>query len=239
MSEQHRLRTLQVGVAGEVRVAGVDRSCQQHLLQPVNPTGDVEELAFAPQAEIGGNLIVPAASGVELPAGGPGEFGHPALDCGVDVLVALDEHERAGRHLGRHGVEHAEHGVTLVVGEQADSGEPADVGLRAVDVVTPHRSVERQADRVGHQRLRRATGEPAMPQRLAAARVVGVLVIGVTHVSPVLQGRGGVRPARHRRSRQRRTSACRRRPPCRAGRRRGCGRAPRRRRGRSPAGCAG
>ncbi len=238
MSEQHRLRTLQVGVARQVRVAGVERPPQQHLLQPVDPAGDVEQLAFAPQAEIGGNLIVAAARGVELRSGGPGKFGHPALDRGVDVLVALDEREGTRRHLGRHGVERLEHGVAFGIGEQADSGEPAYVGRRSVDVVTPHRSVEGQADRVRHQCLRRTTGESSVPQRLAVAGGMGALVIGVAHVTPVPRGRGGVRTVRRRRSLPRRTSACRRRRRCRAVRRRGCGPAPRRRRGRNPAVCA-
>ena len=75
---------------------------------------------------------------MQLPAGGPGEFGDAALDGGVDVLVGLDEDERAAFHLVGDLVERREHVVALVGREQADAGEAAHVGPRAGDVVAPH-----------------------------------------------------------------------------------------------------
>ncbi len=242
VGEQHRLRPLQVGVARQVGVAGVEGALQQHLLQPVDAPGDLEQFTFAPQAQVGRHLVVAAACRVQLAAGGTRDLGDASLDGGVDVLVALDEHERVRRHLVRHGVERVEHGVTFGVGEQADAGEAPHVGLGAVDVVAPHRAIEGQADGVGHQRLGRSAGEAAVPEGLAVPVVVLVVVLVVVrvgHVSPVLRGRGGGRPARRRRWPTTRTSACRRRRRCRAAPRRGCGRVPRRRRGRSRVVCAG
>ena len=89
VGEQHRLRPLQVGVAGEVHTLGLERPCEQGLLEAEEAHGDGHQLTFAPQSQIGGHLVVAAAGGVQLPAGRPGEFGDAALDGGVDVLVGL------------------------------------------------------------------------------------------------------------------------------------------------------
>ena len=85
------------------------------------------QLAFAPQAQVGRHLIVAAARGVQLAASGSGEFGHPAFDGRVDVLVGLDEHEVAALHLDRHLVERGEHRIALDLGQQPDPGQTSDV----------------------------------------------------------------------------------------------------------------
>ena len=128
VGEQHGLGPLEVGVAGQVGVSGRFRSRQQDVLQGDGQPGDLDELALAPQAQVGGDLVVAAAGGVQLGAGGAGELGDPALDGGVDVLVALDEAERAAGHLLLRPVERGQHGGDLVVVEQAGPREPADVG---------------------------------------------------------------------------------------------------------------
>ena len=97
VGEQHRLGPLEVGVAGQVGVAGRLGPGQQHVLQGDDEPGDGDQLALAPQPQVGGDLVVAAAGGVQLGAGGAGELGDPALDGGVDVLVALDERERVRR----------------------------------------------------------------------------------------------------------------------------------------------
>ena len=127
VGEQHRLGPLEVGVAGQVRVAGRFGPRQQDVLQGDGQPGDLDELALAPQPQIGGDLVVAAAGGVQLGAGGAGELGHPALDGGVDVLVALDEAERVPGHLRLDLVERVQHGVDLAVVEQPGPRESADV----------------------------------------------------------------------------------------------------------------
>ena len=108
VGEQHRLGPLHVGVAGQVRVAGGLGPGEQDVLQADDEAGDGEQLALAPQPQVGRDLVVAAAGGVDLGAGRAGELGDPALDGGVDVLVALDELERVGRQLVLDAVERAE-----------------------------------------------------------------------------------------------------------------------------------
>ena len=54
----------------------------------------VGQLALAPEAQIGGDLIVAAPCGVQLGAGGAGELGDSAFDRRVQVLVRVEERER-------------------------------------------------------------------------------------------------------------------------------------------------
>ena len=101
---------------------------------------------------------------MHLGAGGI-EFGDSTLDGGVDVLIVDLEVERARLDLVLDRVEGREYAVTLGLGEQADIAEHADMRPRPVDVLTEHPLVERQAVVQRLQRLRRAAGEPAVPQR--------------------------------------------------------------------------
>ena len=102
---------------------------------------------------------------MQLPAGRASELGHPALHRGVDVLVGVDERERAVGQLAFHPVEGVEHRRHLGVVEDAGAAQPADVGPAAGDVVGGEALVEREAHRVGEQRLGRPAGEPSVPQR--------------------------------------------------------------------------
>jgi hypothetical protein len=79
---------------GQVDPLDFDRPLEEHGLEVVDTSGDVEELAFAPQAQIRRDLVISTPRGVQFPARRPRQFGHPPLDGGVDVLITLDEHER-------------------------------------------------------------------------------------------------------------------------------------------------
>ena len=207
MCEQHRLRPLQVRVAGQVGVAGADGAIEEHSLQFVETPGDAEQFTLAPQAQVGRHLIVTAPGRVELAARRSGQLGHAAFDGGVDVFVTLDEDELAGLDLDGGLLERFQYRIPLCSGEETDAGEPTYVRLRAVDVVAPHDAVEGQADRVRHQRLGRATGKTAVPQGSGVGCVENVLVgvVGVGHVSPVRRSRVVGQPTALRRDRPTRT----------------------------------
>ena len=133
VGEEDGLGPLGVGVAGQVGVAGVDG---RQGARPANRrrAGDLDELALAPQPQIGRDLVVAAPCGVHLGARRPGQLGDPALDRRVDVLVGWHEVERAVGELGstssrarRIRATSRRRGARLVRGR--------DVGARSGDVV--------------------------------------------------------------------------------------------------------
>ena len=93
MSEEHRLGTLQVGVAREIADLVGFGAGVQHVLQRHRLAGDRGQLTLAPQTKIGGDLIVAAPCGVQLGASGSGELGDPTFDRRVQVLVRVEERE--------------------------------------------------------------------------------------------------------------------------------------------------
>ena len=95
VGQEDRLGPLEVGVAGQVGVAGFSRPGQQHLLQGDDGLGHLAQRPLGEQAEVGGHLVVPAAPGVEPGADLGRQLGYPALDGGMDVLVAGLEDEAA------------------------------------------------------------------------------------------------------------------------------------------------
>ena len=127
MSEQHGLRALQVRVARQDRVAGCIGARHEDLLQRVGAARDLPTFAAEPEAEIGGNLVVAAASGVELGASRSRELGHPSFHCGVDVLIRRGELEAAVTQLPIHRIESAEDRCDLRVAQQPDASEHAHV----------------------------------------------------------------------------------------------------------------
>ena len=167
VSEQDRLGALEVGVAGQVDVADLQRPLEQHHLEIVDRRSDSEEFAFAPQTQVRRHLVVPTPGGVQLPAGRAGELGDPSFDGGVDVLVAGEEHELPGLHLDADVVERGEDRITLVSRQESDPCQPL---TWAADPAMSSRHIRRsngQAHGVGHQRLGGATGEAAVPEGLA------------------------------------------------------------------------
>ena len=70
VGEQHRLGPLEVGVAGQVRSSpAASARASEHVLQGDDRAGRrSSELALAPQAEVGRDLVVAAAAGVQLGA---------------------------------------------------------------------------------------------------------------------------------------------------------------------------
>ena len=69
-------------------------------------------------------------------------------------------------------VERGDDDAALVVGQQADARQHLHVRARTDEVVAREPAVERQADREREQLVGRALAEPAVPERLAARRLV-------------------------------------------------------------------
>ncbi len=164
MGQEHRLRPLQVGVPGQVDVGGLAGTLGQDVLEGHHLADQADQGTPAPQAQVGGDLVVAAAPGVELGADFAGQLGDPALDGRVDVLVARLEDEDAGGDLLLDQVQGVQEVGHLAVRQDADLPEPLHVGPRAGQIVGGQHLVEGQADRevghgVGHPRR-----DAALPQ---------------------------------------------------------------------------
>ena len=236
VGQQHRLGPLQVGVAGQVDVAGGLGPVEQHVLQVDDALGDVDAARACTTAagrwRPGRCGCAPVCS---LAPGGAGELGDPPLDGGVDVLVA----RRRTRTCPRPSRSTTWSSAASIASRSSSVSSPTrasprDVGARAGDVVAPQPPVERQAHGVRHQLVGGPAREPPVPERRAAARRRRRR----SSTEPGQRRAAGRRARRRRSTRRRRTAACRRRRPCRAARRARCGRAPTRRRARSRAACA-
>ena len=87
VGQQHGLGPLQVRVAGEVGVAGRLGPGEQRPLEREHRRGHLGQRPLRVEPQVGGDLVVAAAAGVELAAGRAGQLGDAPLDRGVDVLV--------------------------------------------------------------------------------------------------------------------------------------------------------
>jgi hypothetical protein len=131
----------------------------------------VVDLGPEPEADVGGDLVVARARGVQPLAGVAGELREAVLDIEVDVL-ALD---RPGELPGAHLLEDLRHAafdrLEVRRRQDADFREHARVRERALDVELGEPPVE--ADR-GVEALRQAVDRLAKPSRPCLAGAAGL-----------------------------------------------------------------
>ena len=144
MGEVDRLRALQVGVAGqrpvEVALGGVDE--RRHVGAELR-LGAARRLARE-ERDVGDDLVVARAGGVQRAAGAPGDRRQPPLDGHVDVLVVGLERERAVAQLALDLVEARQDRVAVVGADDPLGGEHLGVRARLRDVMGPQPLVEAQ-----------------------------------------------------------------------------------------------
>ena len=140
--EQHRLCALQVRVARDHRpslaLGEVEQrapQCREALDGPV--AGGADE-----HPEVGGDLVVARARGVEPPRGLADALRQRGLDVEVDVLAVLAELEVARGDIRLDGPQAGGDGVAVVVGDDALGGEHPRVRDRACDVLAVEPAVE-------------------------------------------------------------------------------------------------
>ncbi len=105
----------------------------------------VVDLVADPQPQVGRNLVVAAAAGVELAAHVADPLDQRPLDVHVNVFELLAEGEFAGGDLVENLFQAGHDLVPLVVGEDAHLGEHQGVGDRAADVVRVKPPIEGHA----------------------------------------------------------------------------------------------
>jgi hypothetical protein len=192
VAEQHRLRALQVRVEGHDRVAVLRGEVDQRGLHFAHARLQRGRRLHQVQTQVGRDLVVAAARGVQALSVLADQLGQAALDGHVDVLVLRTRDEGALVELARdlaqarddaaHGLGRQDAGVTehLRVRDRADDvlGPQALVHLEgAVDGVERGVRAAREAParvaafRAGFALRRRPLGRLALRRaRLAAAR---------------------------------------------------------------------
>ena len=96
MAERHRLRRLQMGEARHHGGGVLERLFGQRALIAGKRRIDAVDRVAHPEPEIGRDLIVARARGVQPPGRRPDQVGEPALDIHMDVFERPLEGEFAG-----------------------------------------------------------------------------------------------------------------------------------------------
>ena len=138
------------------------------------------ELFSQPEPEVGRDLIVAAAAGVQFSGYGADQFGQAAFVGGVDVLVAGLNFKLTGAPFSGNKLEAGDDLFGLLLGQEPGCGQRAGVGLAAADVGQPQAPVE--VDRrveLFHQRIECAA-EAASPQLRAHCVFLRTAVTGTT-----------------------------------------------------------
>ena len=133
VADRHRLRALQVGVAGH-RPAGMLAGLDSQRFHDVRDRHDqLRRRHPAVEPQVQGDLVVARPPRVKRGAGG-GDLGQSPLDRRVDVLVGCAELELAAVELAPDAAKAALDRRQPRPGDEARPGEPPRVGDAAGDV---------------------------------------------------------------------------------------------------------
>ena len=115
---------------------------QQAFLQAGDFGEDQVDLVTQPQADVGGDLVVAAAPGVQFFTGDADAVGQACFDVHVHVFEVDAPVELAGLDFALNGLQAIDDAVALGIGQHADLGQHGGVGDRAHDVVAIQALVE-------------------------------------------------------------------------------------------------
>ena len=142
MAEGDRLGRLEMGEARHHRARVLQRLVGERELKRGERPVDGSDLVPHIELEIGRDLVVARARGVELARHGPDQLAQAALDIEMNVLERARELELACLDLGRDRVETGGDRIGLFRIDDAGCPEHGDMGLGGHDIVTPQALVE-------------------------------------------------------------------------------------------------
>ena len=142
MRQRHRLRPLEVGVAGNEHVAVRLGHGQQRAPGFVELRLQDRARLLEEEPHVGGHLVVAAAGGVK-PGGGGHTLRQRLLDVHVHVLQPGIPAEPARFDLAQDFIQPRADGVAVFFGDEAGVREHGRVGLAAGDVKRREAAVER------------------------------------------------------------------------------------------------
>src|SRR5574337_1593178 len=161
--EAHRLSHLQVGETGHHGLDVPRRELDQRALQVGQARIDAVDLAAQPQPDVGRDLVVAAAPGVQPLARVADELRQPGLDVQVHILEFELPLEAAGLDLARDLLQAAPDVGQVLRADDVLGGQHLGVRQAAVDVGTPQPPVEADARGVAMHQLAHRFGEQRRP----------------------------------------------------------------------------
>ena len=161
VAEQHRLRMLEMRVAGQDDVEMVFGELDQHAAQLVQVIHEPIAQVLREQARIGGHLVVARTARVQPRARLADVLREHLLDGHVDVLVVYVEDEIACINRALDIVETRADGLRILLRNDALRGEHRRMRLRPRDVLLVHRLIDRQRSAVFLRELAHAFLEPS------------------------------------------------------------------------------
>src|SRR5439155_11167103 len=166
MRERDDLRSLQMRVPGHDRLDLVHGAFDQRASEIGDRIVQSRKAVDGEEAQIEGDLVVPAPSGMELPGDLADDVAQPPLDDAVDVFVDARPRERFLLHLLSDSRKAAFDGLRFLLREDPLPTEHSHMGKAAANVVERDPAVElKGACESGDSALKRSHKSPG-PERL-------------------------------------------------------------------------
>ncbi len=165
VTEQHRLRLLKVRVARHDRVQVLLGLVQQSSLQAIQSLLQYGQLAQQIQPQVGADLVVARAAGVELAGHRAHQLAQSPLDRGVDILVRRRWAELARAELFLHSSQARQQLVALRKRNQSRAMQRRGVGTAARDIGLVETPVKWQRVAKLAQQVVRCFVKAATPER--------------------------------------------------------------------------
>ena len=200
MREQHRLSSLGVGVAGHNRLDLFSGPADQGGLQRCYRSEEVGTGRLDVEAEVEGDLVIPASAGVEFAAQGPEFFDQALLDKHVNVFGDRNPHpalpqrgrgrERVIRKVGFYGSQGSVDLRLLIAREDTDANQGLCVGPAAGDVLVEKPAIDRQRPREAIDERVRLFLEAPAPGLLAQWLTFAIRLASTSQDNPAICAAG-------------------------------------------------